>query len=321
MNKKIKKILSIAAGILFIIFLLLLPQILIQSTVRSVNLAVKLKNDVTRKKTGQPPIATIEPIEKVGFFHFLAGAKAYYLDAIDKDLSCPSCPQGASSTGTSLRPQDQVITDAKNAAANIISLVDSDSPTTNNYNFDLAKAAKQSGLRTTLTYDGCLDLPTLKKILPYLDAVMIKIGNQENDYCGKIAGSPLAAVQAKIQAIKDSNKHLEIDNELTMASSTNTEINSWLNAFTASAGKDSVIHFSAPDPASASSTEIIAAREQALRDGFKYAYTGGFDYPQGENTYCADGSIALSREDAYLLQDNLSDGKCADGTVIPGTWK
>jgi pyruvate formate lyase activating enzyme len=321
MNKQLKKILSITAGIIFIVFLALLPQILIQSTVKSVNLAVKLKNDVTQRKTGQPPIATIEPIEKVGLFHFLAGAKTYYLDAIDKDLNCPSCLPGASSTGTSLRPKEQVIADAKSAAANIVSMVDSDSSVTNDYNLNLAKTAKQNGLRTTLTYDACLNLSVLKNILPYLDAVIVKIGDPENNYCANLSGSELTAAQTKIQAIKTAGKHLEIIENLNSTNSTTTEINAFLTVIAASAGKDSIIHFSATDLANTSTTTIIAAREQALRAGFKYVYTGGFDYQQGENTYCADGTIALSRQDDYLLQNNLTSGKCADETVIPGTWK
>ncbi|MDD4901900.1 MAG: hypothetical protein PHE24_02075 [Patescibacteria group bacterium] len=323
MNKNFKKILSISLGILFLIFLILLPQILIQSTVKSVNLAVKLKNDVTRKKIGQPPIATIEPIEKVGFYHFLPGAKTYYLGSIDQDLNCPSCSAKTGSAGTTLRPEEQVITEAENTGAEIISLADSDFQNTNDYNFNLARLAKQNGFHTTLSYDGCLDLTTLKNILPFLDAVKIEIGNRENNYCAKISGSELSASEAKIQAIKASGVHLEIVDYLNLASSTTMEINKFITAISDSAGKDSIIHFSSNDGAAAASTTpmIIAAREQALRAGFKYVYIGGFDYPLGENTYCADGTVALNRQDDYLLKNNLVDGKCADDTAIPGIWK
>jgi pyruvate-formate lyase-activating enzyme len=319
MNKRLKKILSYAAGILFIAFLIALPQILIQSTVKSVNLAVKLKNDVTRKKTGQPPVATIEPIEKVGFFHFLPGTKTYFLEAIDKDLSCPSCQVA----GTAPRPAEQVITEAKNAGAKIISLDDSNSQTTNNYNLGLAKLAKANNLRTTMVYDGCLDLPDLKNILPYLDAVIIETGDLENNYCAGTSESLLSAMQEKIQAIKNSGKHLEINDQLNLSSSTTAEINIFIKMVADSAGKDSIIHFSPGDGVADATTSqmIIAAREQALRGGFKYAYTGGFDYPQGESTYCADGTVALSRQDDFLLANNLSNGKCPDGTAIPGIWK
>ncbi|HTX86886.1 MAG TPA: hypothetical protein VMC41_02380 [Candidatus Nanoarchaeia archaeon] len=321
MKINFQKILSVAAGIVFLAFLILLPQILIQSTVKSVNLAVKLKNDVTRKKTGQPPIATIEPIEKVGFYHFLPGVTAYYLETVDQDASCLNCGAGKAENNPS-RSADQVIADAQNAGAKIISLVDSDSPAANNFNLALAKAAKQSGLRTTMIFDGCLDLAALKTALPDLDAVEINLGDGENNFCAGISDSALKLAQAKIQAVVASGKHLEINDELTAASDTLTTINLFLAAAENAAGKNSIIHFtSAKGMTDASTTSaIITAREQALRAGFKYVYTGGFDYPPGENTYCADGTIALSRQNDFLLQNNLINDKCADGTEIPGTW-
>jgi hypothetical protein len=318
MDKRVKKIFSYALGILFIIFLILLPTILIQSTVRSVNLAVKIKNDVVKKKNGQPPIATIEPIEKVGFYHFLPGAKAYYLESTDNDLGSPKI----GSSIKNLRPKEQAITEAKSAEAEIISLVDTNSPAINAYNFNLARLIKQNNLHATLAYDQCLDLTTLKNILPYLDAVKIEFGNTENNYCPPTGKTDFSNAAAEIQAVKAAGKHLEIVDRLN-SSTTTAEINQLIKTVSDSAGKDAIIHFSdADDLADASTTAvIIAAREQALRAGFKYAYGGGINNPQSENTYCADGTAALSRQEDYLLQNNLKSGKCADGTVIPGIWK
>ncbi len=317
MKVNFKKILSISAGILFLAFLILLPEILIQSTVKSVNLAVKLKNDVTRKKTGQPPIATIEPIEKVGFYHFLPGATAYNLDTTDIDLTPP--PNGGA---PAVRAKEQVIADAKSAGANIISLADSDSTATNDYNFNLAKAAKQNGFRTTLNYNDCLDFPTLKNILPYLDAVEIEIGETGDNYCATSTGAALAALKGLLPVVKNSGVELEISDQIDQTTGSTTQINEFDTTVGDAAGKNTIIHFVSGDlPDATTSQIIIAAREQALRDGFKYVYTGGFDDPLGENTYCADGTVALSRQEDYLLTNNLVNGKCADGTAIPGVWK
>jgi pyruvate formate lyase activating enzyme len=319
MNKHFKKILSYAAGVAFIIFLLLLPEILIQSTFKSVNLAVKIKREVTTKKTGQPPIAAIEPIEKVGFFHFLPGTTDYYLEALDNDFSA----QAPSSTGKSLRPEDQVIADAKSAGAGIISFADSNYKTINDYNLALAKMAKQNNFHTTLSFDSCLDLQTLKNILPFLDAVKIEIDDAENNFCPPNSSTDFSDLQAKIRVVNAAGKHLEIIDQLSAANSTSTEIYNLVKAISDSSGTSTIIRFYAADNENSTSTTaaIIAAREQALRAGLKYVYTGGFDYPQGESTYCADGTVALSREEDFLLQNNLKNGKCTDGTVIPGIWK
>jgi hypothetical protein len=317
MNKHLKKTLSIAGGIIFIIFLAFLPTILLQGTVKSFNLAVKIKKDVTQKNTRQPPIATIEPIEKVGLFHFLAGTKTYYLKTDDENFDFT---QKTSSSKTYLRPQEQVLNDAKNATANIISLVDSNSTTANDYNLEIAKAAKQNNFRVVMVYGSCLDLATLKKILPYTDAVLIKFGGQTEDYCpeGKTTSS-LLSLQEKIKAVKTTGKHWEVADKIYSSSNATIETNSFLNAVISSGGIDSEIHFYTDE--NEATTSAIAAREQSLCGGLKYTYTSGFDYQQGESTYCADGSFALSRQSNYLLQNNLIDGKCADGTTIPGVWK
>jgi pyruvate formate lyase activating enzyme len=268
-------------------------------------------------------MATIEPIEKVGFFHFLPGAKAYYLESIDQNIACPSCPPETAAAAKILRPIDQVIVEAKNSGARIISLAASSNPAINDYNFNLAKLAEQNNFRVTLLYGSCLETPALKNILPYLDAVEIKTGDMENNFCAKNYESADSAWREKIQAVKAVSVHLEISGHLTAASSSLAEINKFIAAVKDSAGNEAIIHFlPANNLADASLTNIIiAAREQALRAGLKYVYTGGFDYPSGESTYCADGTIALERQNDFLLRNNLTDGRCADGTVIPGVWK
>ena len=93
MGKRLKKAFSITLGILFLILLGLVPTILIEGTVQSVKLGVKIKNAGENFNKPAPPIATIEPIEKEMFFHFLPGAKTYSLAASDQDISCANCQE------------------------------------------------------------------------------------------------------------------------------------------------------------------------------------------------------------------------------------
>jgi pyruvate-formate lyase-activating enzyme len=317
MNKNLKKTLSIAAGIIFLIFLLLLPQILIQGTVRSVNLAVKIKDKAIDKNKQPPPIASIEPIEKEGFYHFLPGIKTYFLEAVDQDLTCDDC---RGKTGQSLPPArtpDAIINEAENYQIGIISSTCSDTAVSCDYSLTLAKLAKQNGFATAFIYNGCLKPEPLAKIIPYLDAVKIETGEAGKNFCQNISSTPLEAAMLNIKNVLAAKKHLEIFYLLNDNSS--AQLDEFLIAVKANVGPEAIIHF-AGDNAS-SSDAVKQARASALAFGFKYVYTDGLDFPAGETTFCADGSIALKRQDNFLLQNNLINGKCADGTVIPGIWK
>jgi len=318
MDKRFKKIISIILGILFLIFLIFLPTILIEGMVQSVKLGVKIKNAGENYNKQPPPIATIEPIEKELFFHFYPGSKTYSLAATEQDLECTDCKEKANR-----EPPAQVIAEASASGAVIFSSVCPDSAAACNYAFELARLAKQKNLSTALSYDGCLSTEILKKIIPAFDAVKIELGNLQNNYCQKITGTPVAAALENIKAVVGANKHLEISYVLNPANAADEEINKFLAALKENVGAEAIIHFSgAANEGQAVSMEIIKhARDLALNTGFKYAYTGGINYPEGENTYCADGSIALQRQNYYLIKNNLKDGVCSDGSVIPGIWQ
>ena len=66
---------------------------------------------------------------------------------------------------------------------------------------------------------------------------------------------------------------------------------------------------------------IKRVREQALQAGLKYVYTGNMAFPEGESTFCADGSIAIKRQGYFVKENRLNNGRCEDGTIVPGVWE
>ena len=102
-------------------------------------------------------------------------------------------------------------------------------------------------------------------------------------------------------------------------------------------GPDVPMHFSAfhPDwkmmdvPATPLST-LIRAREIAIKNGVRYAYTGNAHNEEGDSTYCHQCGTKLIGRDWYTLGTwNLTaEGKCVHcGTACagvfqakPGTW-
>lgn len=102
-------------------------------------------------------------------------------------------------------------------------------------------------------------------------------------------------------------------------------------------GPDVPIHFTAFHPdwklldrPPASPTTLTRARDIALGDGLRYAYTGNVHDPRGSSTYCHGCGAVVVERDGYALRGwrLTSDGYClACGTPCagvfdgaPGTW-
>ena len=118
-------------------------------------------------------------------------------------------------------------------------------------------------------------------------------------------------------------KILEISYLLNPENSDDQAIGDFLILLKENIKADAIIHFSSDSvDRSAASTDLIKhARDLTISAGFKYAYTGGINSPATESTYCANGAMALERQNYFLIKNNLDNGRCADGTAIPGVWK
>lgn len=171
MDKRTKKILGISLGVLFMALLALVPTIITESIVQSVRLGASLKNKAENFNKQPAPIAAIEPIEKEFFFHFHPGAKTYFLASFEQGLECAGCQEKAN------RPApEKIISEAKASDAAIFSTTCSDSAAACDYSFELARKAKDNGLATALSYDGCLGLETFKKYCRLLMLMKIELG-------------------------------------------------------------------------------------------------------------------------------------------------
>lgn len=300
------------------ILLASVPTILIKTTKESVNFGINLKNKLENFNKQPAPMATIEPIEKEMFFHFRPGEKTYFLETLKEDEECLECQKEAN------RPlPEKVIQEAIASGAVIFSTICSDSLATCLYAQKLAQTAKENKLSTTLSYDGCLSAETLKNIIPSFDAIKIELGNLQSNHCQKITDTTLASVMENIKTIIHANKHLEISYLLNSTNSSDEEINNFLSALKEIAGTKAIIHFTAAQNEThpVSVNDLEHTYDLAVPAGFKYVYLDGINSSKTENTYCEDGSIALERQNNFLIKNNLKDGACLDGTIIPGIWK
>jgi len=278
----------------------------------------------------------IDPIEKKPFFHVLPGAKAYSLATTGCNMRCSFCQNWQISQvfpweikTTEMSPE-KVVNDALNSGSEIIAFTYNEPTVFYEYMFDVAKLAKEKGLKTVVVSSGYINPEPLKQLLPYIDAYKIDLKAFKEEFYTKFTGGHLEPVLGTLKIIKQSGVWLEIVNLLISGENdSEEEIRAMAKWIKENLGEDVPLHFSAfhPDykllnlPPTPKET-MVKARNIAIEQGLKFVYTGNIIYPEGESTYCPDSKeVAVERQGYMIVKNNLSDGKCPDGEQIPGIWK
>ncbi|MGB9706646.1 MAG: AmmeMemoRadiSam system radical SAM enzyme [Microgenomates group bacterium] len=287
---------------------------------------------------GKPVTTAIDPIEKKPFYHFLPGAKAYSLATAGCNLACKYCqnwdiaqrfPEDVQSTP--MAPQ-QVVEEALKSGAQVIAFTYNEPIVWYEYMRDIAKLAKEKGLRTVMVSSGYINPQPLKELLPYMDAIKIDFKAFNNEVYGNLIGGKLEPVLETLKIIHNSKTWLEIVHLVVPGYTDNLEeigqMCLWLKE---NVGEDVPIHFSRfwpkykltnlpPTP----EETIKKARLACLKAGMKYVYTGNIEDEEGSATYCPTNHQPVIKRFGYFVKENLIDssGKAPNcRETIPGVWK
>jgi pyruvate formate lyase activating enzyme len=284
---------------------------------------------------GKPITIHVDPIEKKPLFHFLPGARAYSLATVGCNLSCKHCQnwdisQAFPEDVTPLnKTPEQIVQEALAAKAEVIAFTYAEPIVFYEYMIDIAKEAHARNLKTVMITGGYINQEPLENLLPYLDAVKIDLKGFTEDFYLKITNGRLQPVLDAIKTVYKTGKHLEIVYLIIPGENDSDEeiinMSTWLKD---TIGEDAILHFlrfypqykmtnKPPTPIST----IKHARDLAIDAGLKYVYTGNISYPEGEATYCSDGSVAVGRQGYFIKKNTLTNGTCPDGTQIPGVWE
>lgn len=278
----------------------------------------------------------LDPIEKKPFFHFLPGSKSYSLATAGCNLRCLYCqnweiaqnfPEDVKSEKLS---PEQVVEEALKSGAQSIALTYSEPIAFYEYMLDIAKLAKQQGIKVVVVSNGYINQEPLKELLKYIDAIKIDLKGFDEEFYQKFTGGHLQPVLESLKTIKQSGVWLEIVNLLIPGENDNEEeiraMSQWIKE---NLGEEVPLHFSRfypmyklqnlpPTP----EETVIRAFQIAKETGLKYVYTGNITYPSGETTYCPkSGQVAIKRIGYFVEENNLVNGQCSDGEKIPGVWQ
>lgn len=310
---------------------------------------VNIKGILHTLAYGTPCSVAIDPVEKKPLFHFLPGSDIFSIATAGCNLRCLNCQnwtisQISPSESHNYRiSPDEIVEMIQEKGTNrggensvkSIAFTYTEPTVYYEYMLDVAKAAKERGIKCVIVSNGYINERPLKELCTYLDAANIDLKCFDPVLHKKLTGGNLEPVLDSLRILKESGVWLEITNLLIPGWSDDLTVFEkmcdWLvdNSFA-----DTPLHLSrffpnyklqllSPTPESV----ITKAAKRARESGMKYVYTGNLCFGREENSVCPKCGNLLVERIRYLLQNNKirkdsnGKGRCPEcGEIIPGIW-
>ena len=285
---------------------------------------------------GQVASAHVDPIEKKPFFHVLPGSKAFSIATPGCNMRCLFCQNWEISQAfpgeveTQPMSPEQVVDEAIRSGCKSIAFTYTEPIIYYEYVLDIAKLAKQKGLKAVVVSNGYINPEPLRELLKYIDAYKVDFKAFSDPFYRELTGGSLDPVLQSMKIIRQQGVWLEIVNLLIPGKNdSDDEIRALAKWIHANLGDDVPLHFSRfhpmhkllnlpPTPVE----KVIRARQMAMEEGLKYVYTGNIAYPAGDSTYSPKtGAVVIERQGYFVVSDHLKNGMAPDGEKIPGIWE
>jgi len=286
---------------------------------------------------GNPVAVHIDPIEKKPFFHVAPGEPVFSLAVAGCNMRCIFCQNWQISQSRpdetenyNLSPEEVVNKTIENNCK-FIAYTYTEPTVFYEYMSDIAKLAREKGIKNTMHSCGYINPQPLRELLKYMDAVNIDLKGFTEEFYAKIGLlAQLKPVLETLKIIREEGVWLEITNLIIPNFNDDPkkikEMCIWIKE---NLGDEVPLHFSRfvpnfklqnlpPTPVE----KLEEAYKIAKDAGLKYVYIGNVPGHKGENTYCPDcGKIVVKRIGYEILENNIKDGKCNFcGYKIAGRW-
>jgi len=287
----------------------------------------------------------IDPIEKKPLNHFLPGTPILSFGTAGCNLGCKFCQnwdisksRDVDTLADSASPT-RIAQAARQLGCNSIAFTYNDPVIFLEYAIDVAAACHEVGIKTVAVTAGEICPEPREEFFRHMDAANVDLKAFSERFYREICLSHLQPVLETLIYLKhETDVWLEVTTLLIPGENdSNAELHELTRWVVEKLGPDVPIHFSAfhPDfrmlnkPRTPPQT-LSRARQIALRNGVRHAYTGNVHDAEGGSTRCHQcGNIVIGRDWYVLGEWNLTNrGQCTfcgtqcagvfDGP--PGTW-
>ena len=284
----------------------------------------------------KPVAINIDPIEKKPLFHFLPGTTAFSIATAGCNLRCKFCQNWEISQRSPdevefvyTEPQE-LVQKAAASGAPTIAYTYTEPTIFYEYMLEVAKLARQAGLKNVMHSSGYINEEPLKELAKYLDAANIDLKGFTDDYYIKMTEGTLQPVLNTLKVLKREGVYVEITNLILPGYNDDDDslikMCMWIKD---NLGENTPVHFSRFQPMYKLTSLIptpVDALERAVKIahdcGLKYAYIGNLPTNPAENTYCPKcKKIIIERKGYFVLQNNIENGRCKFcQEEIAGVW-
>jgi len=281
----------------------------------------------------------VDPIEKKPLNHFLPGTAVLSFGTAGCNLTCSFCQNWHISKSRELQTlaesasPEAIAVAAGDLGCRSVAFTYNDPVVFHEYAIDVAAACRDRGIRTVAVTAGYVREAPRAEFYRWMDAANVDLKGFTDRFYRKLAAGRLGPVLDTLRYIRhETDTWLEITTLLIPGENdSEEELHELTRWVLDELGPDVPLHFTAfhPDwrmrhvPRTPPAT-LHSAREIALGNGIRFAYTGNVFDPDGQTTRCATcGSVLIGRDGYALTSWTLEDGgRCAAcGTVCAGVFE
>jgi len=281
----------------------------------------------------------IDPIEKKPLNHFLPGTPVLSFGTAGCNLACKFCQNWDISKSREIHTladsasPELIARAAKELNCRSVAYTYNDPVIFHEYAIDVAQACHEVGVKSVSVSAGYVCPEPRAEFYQHMDAANIDLKAFDENFYHKLTGAHLQPVLETLQYLyHETNVWLETTTLLIPGKNdSDKELEAMTQWVVENLGPDMPMHFSAFHPdykmkdiAPTPKETLIKAREIAMKNGVRYAYTGNVHNQQGDSTYCHHCGEKLIGRDWYQLSDwNLdAQGQCKScGTACAGVFE
>ncbi len=287
----------------------------------------------------------VDPIEKKPLNHFLPGSAVLSFGTAGCNLACKFCQNWDMSKSREMdtladqaSPQ-ALAANARELGCASIAFTYNDPIIFMEYAVDVAQACRERDVKTVAVTAGYISPVPRAEFFRHIDAANVDLKAFTERFYRKICGGQLGVVLDTLRYLKtETNVWLELTTLLIPGENdSNAELEQMTRWVVDELGPDVPMHFTAFHPdwkmldhSPTPRATLTRARQIAMANGVRYAYTGNVHDSAGGSTYCHGCNALLIERDWYRLGTwHLDDqGRCRScatpvaGVVDgpPGNW-
>ena len=281
----------------------------------------------------------VDPIEKKPLNHFLPGTPILSFGTAGCNLACKFCQNWDISKSREMdtladeASPETIARAAERLGCRSVAYTYNDPVIFHEYAIDVARACHDRNIKSVAVTAGYVCPEPREEFYRHMDAANVDLKAFTERFYWKLTGGHL-------QPVLDTLKYLKRETDVWFETTTllipgendsDQELEDMTRWVVDELGSDVPMHFTAfhPDwkmrdkPPTPAET-LTRARDIALKNGVRYAYTGNVYDESGGSTYCHECGGKLIGRNWYVLSDwNLTeDGKCRFcGTPCAGVFE